>query len=99
MKAHRHLTNGYSTQQTVRYVEVRDDGRHFGYGEPVFIPRFENADEDDGWVMALRHNRDTNLSDLVIIDSQAFTGQSIAVIHLPARVPNGFHGNRIPINQ
>lgn len=79
--------------------EVRNDGMHFGYGEPVFIPRFENAAEDDGWVMALRHNLDTNLSELVIVDSQAFTDEPVAIVHLPARVPNGFHGNWIPLNQ
>ena len=72
---------------------------YFGYGEPVFVPRFENAAEDDGWVMALRHNLDTNLSELVILDSQAFTEEPVAIVHLPARVPNGFHGNWIPLNQ
>lgn len=80
-------------------TEVRNDGVHFGYGEPVFVPRFEDADEDDGWIMALRHNRDTDLSELVIIDSQAFIDEPIAVVHLLARVPNGFHGNWLPLNQ
>ena len=79
--------------------EVRNDGMHFGYGEPVFVPRFDKAAEDDGWVMALRHNLDTNLSELVILDSQAFTAEPVAIVHLPARVPNGFHGNWIPLNQ
>jgi carotenoid cleavage dioxygenase len=84
---------------TAATSQVRDDGNHIGYGEPVFIPRSENAAEDDGWVMALRHNRNTNLSDLAIIDSQDFTGEPVAIVHLPARVPNGFHGNWIPVNQ
>ncbi|MEO8163668.1 MAG: carotenoid oxygenase family protein [Ilumatobacteraceae bacterium] len=79
--------------------EVRDDGKDFGYGEPVFVPRFENAAEDEGWIMALRHNLETNLSELVIIDSQAFTDEPVAIVHLPVRVPNGFHGNWIPLNQ
>ena len=80
-------------------TEVRNDGAHFGYGEPIFIPRFESAAEDDGWIMALRHNRYTDLSELVIIDSQTFTDEPVAIIHLPVRVPNGFHGNWIPLNQ
>lgn len=79
--------------------EVRNDGMYFGYGEPMFIPRSENSAEDDGWVMALRHNLDTNLSELVILDGHAFTEEPVAVIQLPARVPNGFHGNWIPLNQ
>ncbi|MEO8362974.1 MAG: carotenoid oxygenase family protein [Ilumatobacteraceae bacterium] len=79
--------------------EVRGDGKNFGYGEPVFVPRSASASEDDGWVMALRHNLDTNLSELAILDSQAFTDAPVAVVHLPARVPNGFHGNWIPLGQ
>ena len=79
--------------------EARSDGRNFGYGEPVFVPRSQNASEDDGWVMALRHNLDTNLSEMAILDSQAFTDEPVAVVHLPARVPNGFHGNWIPLGQ
>ena len=34
-------------------------------------------------------------SDLVIIDAHDF-GRPVATIHLPARVPQGFHGNWIP---
>lgn len=80
-------------------TEVRNDGKNFGYGEPVFIPRFEHADEDNGWIIALRLNLESNLSELVIFDCQAFTDEPVAIIHLPARVPNGFHGNWIPLNQ
>ncbi len=79
-------------------AQVRNDGTRFGYGEPVFIPRSLDAAEDDGWVMALRHDHETDLSELAIIDSQAFTDEPVAVVHLPVRVPNGFHGNWIAIN-
>ena len=34
-------------------------------------------------------------SDLVILDAHDF-GHPVARIHLPARVPQGFHGNWIP---
>jgi carotenoid cleavage dioxygenase len=82
---------------------ARTDADKFGYGEPVFIPRTDDAvtaaNEDDGYVMALRQNLDTELSELAIFDARAFTDEPIAVVHLPARVPNGFHGNWMPINQ
>lgn len=78
--------------------QVRNDGTRFGYGEPVFIPRSPDATEDNGWVMALRHDHETNLSELAIIDSRAFTDDPVAVVHLPVRVPNGFHGNWIAVN-
>ncbi|NBY45542.1 MAG: hypothetical protein EBQ64_06240 [Acidimicrobiia bacterium] len=76
-------------------TQLRHDGENFGYGEPVFIARKDAKSEDDGYVMALRHNTETDLSDLVVLDAQDFCGQPVAIVHLPARVPNGFHGNWI----
>jgi len=76
-------------------TEVRHDGKNFGYGEPVFVARENAKAEDDGFVMALRHNTETDLSDLVVLDAQGFCGEPVAVVSLPARVPNGFHGNWI----
>ena len=32
----------------------------------------------------------------MIIDAQDFTAPPVATIHLPVRVPYGFHGNWIP---
>lgn len=78
-----------------RKTEVRHDGENFGYGEPVFVPRENPKSEDDGYVMAMRHNTETDLSDLVVLDAQNFVGEPVAVVALPARVPNGFHGNWI----
>lgn len=78
-----------------RSTQVRHDGDNFGYGEPVFIERENSKSEDDGYVMALRHNLQTDLSDLVVLDAQDFCGEPVAVVALPVRVPNGFHGNWI----
>ncbi len=76
-------------------TQVRHDGENFGYGEPVFIARENSNSEEDGYVMALRHNIDTDLSDLVVLNAQDFCGEPVAVVSLPVRVPNGFHGNWI----
>jgi carotenoid cleavage dioxygenase-like enzyme len=35
-------------------------------------------------------------SDLVILDAQDLTRPPTATIHLPRRVPYGFHGNWLP---
>ncbi|MEL0195254.1 MAG: carotenoid oxygenase family protein, partial [Acidimicrobiaceae bacterium] len=61
--------------------------------DPFFIPRENSTAEDDGYVMALRHNRTSNLSDLCVFDAADIAAEPVAVVHLPARVPNGFHGN------
>ncbi len=76
-------------------VERRTDSARYGYGEPVMVPRHASAAEDDGWVLALRHEWESDLSELAVFDAGDITGDPVAVVHLPARVPNGFHGNWI----
>ena len=66
------------------------------YMEPVFVPRAADAAEDDGWVLAYTYDTATDKSDVVILHAQDFAAAPVAVIHLPARVPFGFHGNWIP---
>jgi carotenoid cleavage oxygenase len=75
-------------------VHAYGDGR--ASGEGVFIPRSDDAAEDDGWVMSLVYDAATDRSDLVILDAQDFAGEPAATVHLPQRVPYGFHGNWIP---
>ena len=54
------------------------------------------AVEDDGWVMSYVYDASTDRSDVVILDAQDFTGEPVATIHLPVRVPFGFHGSWVP---
>jgi carotenoid cleavage dioxygenase len=77
-------------------VSTRHDQPRYGYGEPVFVAREAAKSEDDGWVIALRHDTQNDTSDLAIFDAQAITDDPVAVVHLPVRVPNGFHGNWVP---
>ncbi len=76
--------------------EAHDFGEGRGSGEGVFVPRSDDAAEDDGWVMSLVYDRGTDRSDLVILDAQDFSGEPVATVHLPQRVPFGFHGNWVP---
>ena len=64
--------------------------------EPVFVAREGAADEDDGWVMSYVYDATTDRADVVILDAQDFTGDPVATVHLPVRVPFGFHGNWVP---
>ena len=64
--------------------------------EPVFIPRDGSTAEDDGWLLAVVHDDATNASQLRIIDAQRMGDPPVAVVHLPQRVPYGFHGNWVP---
>ena len=44
--------------------------------------------------MGFVYDRSTDRSDLVLLDGQ--TLETVATVHLPARVPHGFHGNWVP---
>ncbi|MFF0767851.1 carotenoid oxygenase family protein [Nonomuraea wenchangensis] len=73
--------------------EARQFGRGAYVGEPVFVP--EGEAEDDGYVMTLVNDPDRGAADLVIVSARDFTGEPVATVHLPARVPLGFHGSWI----
>ncbi len=64
-------------------------------GEGVFVPSTAAAGEDAGVVMTFVYDAARDTSDLVLLDAQHFTGPPIATVHLPQRVPFGFHGNWI----
>ncbi|WP_280200806.1 carotenoid oxygenase family protein [Nocardia cyriacigeorgica] len=59
-----------------------------------FVPSRPDAAEDEGVLMGYQYNAGTRRSDLLILDAQ--TMSTIATVHLPDRVPNGFHGSWIP---
>ncbi|MEM7139933.1 MAG: carotenoid oxygenase family protein [Actinomycetota bacterium] len=73
---------------------------HYGPGrssqEMVFVPRSPDADEDDGWCLSYVHDANTDSADVVILNAQDFSGDPQAIVHLPQRVPYGFHGNWVP---
>jgi carotenoid cleavage dioxygenase len=69
------------------------DGR-FG-GEPVFVPAQGATSEDDGYVLSFVYDQGQNLSELVILDASNISQDPIARVHLPTRIPAGFHGSWI----
>jgi carotenoid cleavage dioxygenase len=76
--------------------DVRPLGPGTGPAEPVFVPREETAGEDDGWVLCLAYDAERDATDLLVLNAGDLTGEPQAVVHLPARVPVGFHGNWVP---
>jgi carotenoid cleavage dioxygenase len=81
---------------TTGTTEVHDYGAGRVTLEPVFVPRSADADEDDGWVLSYVYDATTDTSDVVILHARDFTGGPVATVHLPRRVPFGFHGNWVP---
>ena len=66
-------------------------GRHGA--EPIFIPREGATSEDDGYLMTYVYDSNKNATDLIIVDAQDLSRPALAQVHLPERVPYGFHGN------
>ncbi|MEV0613102.1 carotenoid oxygenase family protein [Nonomuraea sp. NPDC050404] len=64
-------------------------------GEAVFVPRAGNG-ENDGYLMTFAHDRDAGTSYLAILDATDLAAPPLAEVHLPVRIPAGFHGNWIP---
>ena len=64
-------------------------------GEPSFVPAEGASNEDDGYLMTYVYAGDTNTSYLVILDASNVAADPVAEIHLPRRVPTGFHGSWI----
>jgi carotenoid cleavage dioxygenase len=73
---------------------TRSFGPGHNVGEVVFTPDEPDSPEDRGTVMGFVYDPDRDASDLMILDSE--TLETIAAVHLPARVPAGFHGNWAP---
>ncbi len=92
-----------TTEAIVKHdlVTGRTTRRSFGPnslpGEVVFVPNSPDSAEDDGVLMGFVYHPETQRSDLTLLD--AGTLETVAAIHLPNRIPNGFHGNWVPIGQ
>ncbi|MFF0144784.1 carotenoid cleavage dioxygenase [Amycolatopsis sulphurea] len=64
-------------------------------GEAVFVPA-EDKPGGAGWLLTYVYDGATDRSDLVVLDAQDIAAAPVATVHLPARVPTGFHGNWLP---
>ncbi len=75
--------------------QVHDFGADNIPSEFVFVPRRGSKAEDDGWLMGYVTNPVEGSSQLVILNAQDFEAEPVARIHIPHRIPSGFHGNWI----
>ncbi|WP_143292464.1 carotenoid oxygenase family protein, partial [Burkholderia pseudomallei] len=49
-----------------------------------------------GWLIVALDRHATDTSDVVILDGRSIGDGPIATVHLPRRVPAGFHGAWLP---
>lgn len=74
-----------------------EDYYHFGpgasAGELVFAPRVGGTEEADGYALSIVHPADSPTSQLAIFAAKDIAAGPIARVHIPFRVPSGFHCN------
>lgn len=61
--------------------------------EPVFVPRRPDAEEGDGYLLAVVYRGEEKRSDLCAFDAMAIDAGPVGTAMLGHRVPYGFHGN------
>ncbi|MEM7100200.1 MAG: carotenoid oxygenase family protein [Pseudomonadota bacterium] len=64
-------------------------------GEPVFVPKASATQEDDGYLLSFVYDEAIARSELIIVDAATMDQEPVARVHLPNRVPAGFHGSWI----
>jgi len=52
--------------------------------------------EGEGWLLTYAWDRARGASDLLVLDALDLAAGPVARVHLPARVPYGFHGTWVP---
>lgn len=62
-------------------------------GEPSFVPRCADADEDDGWVLFTAYDPAVHRSRLIVLDARNVATEPVAVAHLEHHLPMTFHGS------
>ena len=83
----------------IKYDLETGSSREFIYGanetsgEHAFAPDPQGDAEDAGWLMSIVSDRDTRASYLSILDARDVAAGPVAKVHLPRRVPIGFHAN------
>ena len=85
-------------KEIVKYDLKNDTSEVYEYGsgrfgaEPVFVQAEGAQTEDEGYLLSLVYNQETDKSDLIILNALDPKSGPLATVHLPQRVPFGFHG-------
>ena len=62
-------------------------------GEHAFAPDPDGSAEDDGWLLSFVTDRETEQSELMVLDARDVEAGPVARVQMKARVPIGFHAN------
>lgn len=98
-----HAPQGNAPLQAILKLDLNSGSRQVwsaapkGFvSEPVFVPRPESVNEDDGWLLTLVYDSAHHRSDLAILDARDLNREPVARLHLKHHVPYGLHGSFTP---
>ena len=72
--------------------QIHDFGPDRYPGAFSFVPRRPDAGEDEGWLIGLVADLAQETTTLEILDARSFEAAPVASVHIPHRIPSGFHG-------
>ncbi len=77
-------------------VVTHDHGSDRFGAEPLVVPKDGSTEEGDAWILVCVNDRAGGPAELVVLDGVDLAGPPVARVHLPRRVPDGFHGAWVP---
>lgn len=80
-------------------VEAFRPSRGVAMGEPIFVRADDGRSDEEGWVLSVGYDPARDASDLYVLDASSFGNEPVAVVHLPGRIPFGFHGSFVAAGQ
>lgn len=86
---------GLDTRFDVEAVssDIWDAGSDQFAQEPIFCPRPGSSREDDGWLLVMVYDVQSDRTQLVILDAKDLQAGPVARVKLPHRIPYGIHGS------
>ena len=95
-----HNATGNAPQQAIVKLDWKTEESDLwsfapkGYvSEPIFVPKPDASNEDEGWVLTMVYDASLHRSILAILDGQYLSGGPIAQLHLSHHIPYGLHGS------
>lgn len=83
------ICHNFDTGETQRYFH----GDGVCFQEPVFIPRYDGAPHDDGYIAVLVDLFSENRNNLLLFEAQDIQAGPIVEIKLPLKLLDGLHGS------
>jgi carotenoid cleavage dioxygenase-like enzyme len=83
------LMHNFETGETQKYFH----GDDITFQEPIFVPRYDGAPAEDGYILVVADLFKENLTNLLVFEAREIKAGPIAVVKLPLKLLDGLHGS------